>query len=69
MKRYINGDNINYKIKKGELFMKKTSAIIANFAKKSAEKALRRDANVTTCGAVFQPKAPKDLKKFSKFDK
>lgn len=49
--------------------MKKTSAILANIAKKSAEKALRRDANVTTCGAVFQPKVPKDLKQFSKFDK
>lgn len=49
--------------------MKKTSAIFANIAKKSAEKALRRDANVTTCGAVFQPNVPKDLKQFSKFYK
>lgn len=49
--------------------MKKASAIIASIAKKSAENALRRDANVTSCGAVFQPKVPKDLKKFSKFDK
>ncbi len=49
--------------------MKKTFSAIANVAKKSAEVALKRDANVTTCGAVYQPKAPKSLKQFSKFDK
>lgn len=49
--------------------MKKISDVFANIAKKSAEKALRRDANVATCAAVFQPKVPKDLKQFSKLDK
>lgn len=49
--------------------MKKSSKIFAEIAKRSAESALKRDANVTSCAAVFQPKAPKDLKKFSKFDK
>lgn len=49
--------------------MKKFSKIFAGIAKRSAESALERDANTTTCTAVYQPKAPKDLKKFSKFDK
>lgn len=49
--------------------MKKTSKIFAEMAKRSAESALKRDANTTTCTAIYQPKAPKDLKQFSKFDK
>lgn len=49
--------------------MKKKSAIFANIVKKSAESVLKRDANTTTCCAIYQPKAPKDLKQFSKFDK
>lgn len=49
--------------------MMKTSLFFANIAKKSAENSLKRDANTTTCSAVYQPKAPKDLKKFSKFGK
>lgn len=48
--------------------MKKTSVLFANIAKKTAEKALKRDANSTTCSAIYQPRAPKELKKFSKFD-
>ena len=36
----------------------------ANVAKKVAEKALRRDANRTTCLAFYQPKAPTELKRF-----
>ncbi len=34
--------------------------------KKTAELSLKRDANSTTCFAIYQPKAPKALKKFSK---
>ncbi len=49
--------------------MKKSSKIFAEIAKKSAESALKRDANTTTCCAIYQPKAPKSLKQFSKFDK
>lgn len=49
--------------------MKKKSAIFANIVKKSAESVLKRDANTTTCCAIYQPKAPKSLKQFSKIEK
>lgn len=49
--------------------MKKSSKIFAEIAKKSAESALKRDANTTTCCAIYQPKAPKSLKRFSKIEK
>ncbi|MFR6064856.1 MAG: cyclic lactone autoinducer peptide [Eubacterium sp.] len=49
--------------------MKKSSKIFAEIAKKSAESALKRDANTTTCCAIYQPKAPKSLKQFSKIEK
>lgn len=39
-------------------------AFIGKVAKSSAEHALRRDANSTTCIAVFQPKAPEKLKQY-----
>lgn len=38
--------------------------MIAKVAKKAAEKALRRDANSTTCFGFYQPKAPAALKRF-----
>lgn len=38
--------------------------LIAKMAKKAAEKALRRDANNTTCVCIYQPKAPEKLKQF-----
>lgn len=47
----------------------KISSFFANVAKMSAENSLKRDANSSTCTFVYQPKAPKDLKKFSKLDK
>ena len=34
--------------------------------KKAVELALKFNANTTTCGLVFQPKAPAELKKFKK---
>lgn len=43
-------------------FKNKFSKIV----KSTAESALKRDANSTTCFAVYQPKAPQGLKKFSK---
>lgn len=46
--------------------MKKTISIFANVAKKSAETALKRDANSTTCWAIYQPKVPTSLDKFKK---
>lgn len=46
--------------------MKKLKSAISKMAKNSAEFALRRDANTTTCAAVFQPKAPASLDKLKK---
>lgn len=39
---------------------------LSKMVKHTAEAALTRDANSTTCFAVYQPKAPQSLKKFSK---
>ena len=44
--------------------MKSKKSLIALLAKKAAERALRRDANRTTCAGIFQPKAPEALKRF-----
>lgn len=49
--------------------MKKTNLMFASLARKAAEKSLTRDANSTSCGAIYQPKAPEALKKFSKINK
>ncbi len=42
---------------------------IAKFAKKIAEKALKRDASSTTCVGIYQPKAPANLERFKKLSK
>ena len=47
----------------------RTFTAIAKLAKKSAEATLKRDANATTCTAVYQPKAPQNLKQYSKHNK
>lgn len=60
---------LKHKFLGGKKLMKNFSKIFAGIAKKSAESALKRDANTTTCTAIYQPKAPKSLKQFSKFDK
>ncbi len=39
---------------------------IAKMAKAIAEKALKRDANQTTCSIFYQPKAPASLEQFKK---
>ncbi len=44
--------------------MKETKKLIASLAKNAAEKALRADANKTTCFAIYQPKAPAGLERF-----
>ncbi|MDD5796498.1 MAG: cyclic lactone autoinducer peptide [Oscillospiraceae bacterium] len=49
--------------------MRDVKSIVANVAKTVAEKALTRDANSTTCIAIFQPKAPVGLDRFKKTDK
>lgn len=46
--------------------MKKIEKALLTASKKMAISSLKRDANVTTCAAVYQPKVPKTLKKFSK---
>ena len=46
--------------------MKTGFKLIAKIAKKSAELSLKRDANNTTCGAIYQPVAPKDLQRFKR---
>ncbi|MBE6721966.1 MAG: cyclic lactone autoinducer peptide [Ruminococcaceae bacterium] len=40
---------------------------LATVAEKAARGALSRSANSTSCYVYYQPKAPKDLKKFRKF--
>lgn len=46
--------------------MKKNKNVVLKTVKKSAEKALRRDANSTTCIGIFQPKAPSELERFKR---
>lgn len=43
--------------------------IIAKVAKMMAEQTLARDANRTTCGAFYQPKAPIGLERFKQVEK
>lgn len=49
--------------------MKKKVVIVEKFLKKLVEKALKMDANSTTCTTVYQPIVPSELKKFSKIEK
>lgn len=44
--------------------VKNQMTVIAKAARKAAEKALRRDANCTTCVSIYQPKVPAELKRF-----
>lgn len=44
--------------------MKEVKKMMAQLAKATADKALRRDANSTTCSLIYQPKAPEALKRF-----
>ena len=37
--------------------------------KKNAERELVKSANSTTCFRIYQPKAPKDLKRFKRVQK
>ena len=48
--------------------MKNNGKITHNLMKKVVEHALRRDADSTTCMAIYQPKVPASLKKFSKLN-
>lgn len=44
--------------------MKICSPVMPKIVKALAEKALKRDANSTSCGYFYQPKAPESLKRF-----
>lgn len=44
--------------------MKEVKKMAAMLVKATADKALRRDANRTTCSIIYQPKAPEALKRF-----
>lgn len=44
--------------------MKNSKTLAAKLAKAAAESALKRDANSTTCGAIYQPKVPASLSRF-----
>lgn len=46
--------------------MKKAKMMAAKIAKSVAEKALKKDANQTTCTIFYQPKVPTSLKQFKK---
>ena len=46
--------------------MKNTKEMVATLAKHAAEKALRRDANRTSCNLIYQPKIPNGLYRFKK---
>ncbi len=64
--KLLIGQN-NIPLKGGTILtLKKTTA---KFVKIVAEKSLRRDANSTTCTAIYQPKVPASLSKFKKTDK
>lgn len=68
---YIDLDiNIKYNpvIKERWIYMKAQNKIYTKIIKSIAEKTLIRDANSTTCIAVYQPKTPTSLKKFSKIN-
>jgi len=47
---------------------KKFQMAASSVVKKLANSELKRNANSTTCGAIYQPKAPVTLKKFSKVE-
>lgn len=51
---------------KGGIFMKKIEKALLTASKRMAISSLKRDANSTTCCAVYQPKAPASLDKFKK---
>lgn len=46
--------------------MKKMEKSLLTVTKKMALSSIKRDANTTTCAAIYQPKAPAALKNFSK---
>lgn len=47
---------------------KKIQNVASAFAKGIVNVELKNNSNSTTCGMIYQPKAPATLKKFSKID-
>ncbi len=47
---------------------KKIRNVASNFAKGIVNVELKNNSNSTTCGMIYQPKAPATLKKFSKVE-
>ena len=47
---------------------KRIQMAASSVVKKLANSELKRNANSTTCGAIYQPKAPVTLKMFSKVE-
>lgn len=46
--------------------MKSAKNILTKIVKAAAVTSLKRDANQTSCGAIFQPKIPADLVRYKK---
>ena len=46
----------------------KINRVSDRLLKKVVVASLRRDANSTTCSTIYQPKAPAELKQFSKIE-
>lgn len=59
---------IKFKGKEVKIMVRK-KFIFANVLKKATEKMLKKDANSTTCTAVYQPKVPAKLNEFKKNNK
>lgn len=66
LRQHLNR-NYPYGILKKEVrTLNNRKVFLAKVAKSIAENALKRDANQTTCGIVYQPKAPAGLQRFKK---
>ena len=46
--------------------MKSVKKMVSKIVKAAAESSLKRDANRTTCGAIYQPKVPANLARYKK---
>ena len=60
------GNFVCYFLAKEVISMKNCKTLIAKIAKAAAEKALKADANQTTCVLFYQPKVPAGLSQFKK---
>ena len=49
--------------------LKNTKKLVAKVVKAAAMAAIKRDANSTTCFAIFQPKVPANLSQFKNHKK